>query len=237
MAAVLACGPGAVLSHESAAELWRIRTGSRKEIEVTISTGADRRPKGIRVHRRALTAEDVTRCRAIPVTSPVRTLLDLATRLPARPLEAAINEADGLDLVAEDALLGALENRRGQPGVKPLRALLARGTFRLTDSELERRFLPIAARAGLPVPLTQERVNGYRVDFYFPTLGLVVEADGLRYHRTAAQQRRDAQRDQAHAAAGIERLRFTHFQIRYEPGYVEAILRRVAKRRLGILEV
>jgi very-short-patch-repair endonuclease len=238
LAAVFACGPGAVLSHASAAWVWLIRTGWPRELEVTIPAGTDRRPPGIRVHRRSLYVPDDLTChRDIPVTSPTRTLLDLATRLPARDLEAAINEADSLDLVDAGTLLEALAQRRGQPGVRPLRTLLERATFRLTDSELERRFLPIAARAGLPAPLTQEMVNGYRVDFHFPTLGLVVEADSLRYHRTAAKQTRDARRDQAHAAAGQERLRFTHFQIRYERRYVEAILRRVAKRRLGILDI
>lgn len=102
---------------------------------------------------------------------------------------------------------------------------------------MERLFLPIAARAGLPTPFTQQWINGYRVDFYFPTLGLVVEADSLRYHRTPAQQTTDTRRDQAHAAAGMERLRFTHSQIRYEPRYVEAVLRRVAARRLAILNM
>ena len=108
--------------------------------------------------------------------------------------------------------------------------LLDRNTFLLTDSELERRFIPIARRAGLREPFTGAIVSGFKVDFYWPDLGLVVETDGLRYHRTPAAQARDRLRDQAHAAAGITPLRFTHAQVRYEPGRVEEILRAVARQ-------
>lgn len=108
--------------------------------------------------------------------------------------------------------------------MRPLRETLDRATFTLTDSELERRFLPIARRAGLPTPQTRRHVNGYRVDFFWPELGLVVETDGLRYHRTPTQQARDALRDNAHRAAALVPIRFTHAQVRYDPGYVERIL-------------
>jgi len=79
-------------------------------------------------------------------------------------------------------------------------------------------------QAGLPRPRTQEHVNGFRVDFYWPELGLVVETDGLRYHRTPAEQARDRRRDQAHTAAGLTCLRFTHAQVRFEPDHVWATL-------------
>lgn len=95
---------------------------------------------------------------------------------------------------------------------------------------LERRFKPLARAAGLPLPVTGARVNGFRVDFFWPDLELVVETDGLRYHRTPAQQARDRRRDQAHAAAGFAQLRFTHDQVRREPGHVVATLRSVAER-------
>ena len=111
-----------------------------------------------------------------------------------------------------------------------LRTLLDRRTFTLTDSELERRLLRIVDRAGLPRPLTGEWVNGFEVDFFWPALGLVVETDGLRYHRTPAQQARDRLRDQAHTVAGLTPLRHTRAQIRFEPGYVEATLGRVVAR-------
>lgn len=112
-----------------------------------------------------------------------------------------------------------------------LRETLDRRTFTLTDSELERRFLPLARRAGLPAPQTQAWVNGFKVDFYWPELGLVVETDGLRYHRTPAQQARDRVRDQAHAAAGLACLRFTHAQIRFEPDHVVRTATAVAAKR------
>jgi very-short-patch-repair endonuclease len=231
MAAVLACGDGAALSHTSAGALFGILRDCSDEIEVSVPTGRDPRPQGIRVHKRKfLGGEEVGSHQNIPVTSPIRTLIDLAARLHVPELEAAVNKADNRDLVDPETLRSALEAQAGQRGVRKLRNLLDRHTFRLTESELERRFLPIARRAGLPPPLTQQQVNGYRVDFYWPALGLVVETDGLRYHRTAAQQAVDRRRDQAHTAAGLTPLRFTHYELSYELAHVERTLARVARR-------
>jgi len=109
-------------------------------------------------------------------------------------------------------------------GVRPLRTLLDRQVFLLSDSDLEILFRPIAAAAGLPQPHTKTWVNGYEVDFFWPELGLVVETDGLRYHRTASQQTRDRRRDQTHVATGLTQLRFTHWQVKHEPAYVRKIL-------------
>jgi very-short-patch-repair endonuclease len=231
MAVVLSCGPSAVLSHGSAAELWGIRGEREREIHVTVPPGTDRRQQGIAMHRRStLVPADIIRRENIPLTTPVRTLIDLATRITRNELEAAINEADKLDLVDPEGLRAALDERKGHRGVGILRRILDVRTFRLTDSELERRFLALARRAGLPTPLTQQRVNGFRVDFYWPHLGLVVETDGLRYHRTPAQQAKDHLRDQIHAAAGLSSLRYTHAQIRFEPERVQGTLTAVARR-------
>jgi hypothetical protein len=236
MAAVLSCGAQAVLSHESAAALWGIRRERSRSIHVTTPRSVRRRGEGIVPHRpNGIDRSDLTRHKSIPVTTPVLTLIDLATALPASSLEAAINEADKLDLATPMHLRDALEERRGKRGVRVLRAILDRSTFVLTESELERRFLPIAARAGLPPPLTQQRVSGFRVDFFWPELGLVVETDGLRYHRTPQQQSRDRLRDQAHAAAGLVSLRFTHWQVRYEAAYVERTLVAVSRRRAALV--
>jgi Protein of unknown function (DUF559)/AbiEi antitoxin C-terminal domain len=229
MAAVLACGPDAVLSDESAAGLWGIRE-VRPALEVTIPPDQRRRRPGIIVHRRGLAPEDVAVKDGIPVTSPIRTLVHLALRVGAPQLETAVNEADKLDRVDPETLRAALEQLPAEAGVAPLRALLDRHSFVLTDSELERRFLPLARRAGLPSPLTGQWVSGFEIDFYWPELGLVVETDGLRYHRTAAQQARDRLRDQRHAAAGLTCLRFTHRQVARERGHVIATLRAVAAR-------
>lgn len=230
MAATLACGQGAALSHRSAGALWGIGR-EVGPIEVTTPVASPRRRPGLIVHRRPhLGDRDLTTQQNIPLTAPVRTLLDLATVLRAPALERAVNEADRLDLIDPERLRTALDDHRGEPGVAILRALLDRRTFALTDSELERRFLALVRRAGLPLPRTRERVNGYRVDFHWPELGLVVETDGLRYHRTATQQLRDRRRDQAHAAAGLTPLRFTHAQVRYEPDDVLGTLTCVALR-------
>jgi very-short-patch-repair endonuclease len=226
MAAVLTCGPRAALSHSSAAALWQIRPLDDR-IEVTLSGTTARRRPGIVVHRGD---RDVVRLHGIPVTTPACTLIDLATQLTDDPLEAAINEADKRDLIDPEALRHALEALSGRHGVARLRALLDRRTFTLTDSELERRFLPLVRAVGLPRPQTRVHVNGYRVDFYWPELGLVVETDGLRYHRTPAQQARDRVRDQTHAAAGLTPLRFTRAQVRFEPAHVQATLAAVARR-------
>jgi Protein of unknown function (DUF559) len=138
--------------------------------------------------------------------------------------------ADKHDLTDPEELRAALPPSRGRPGVRALRQILDRRTFAPTDSELERRFLPIAWATGLPLPLTEQRLNGFKVDFYWPDLGLVVETDGLRYHRTPSQQARDRGRDQAHAATGLTCLPFTHAQVRYQADRVRATLSEVAGR-------
>lgn len=231
MAAVLACGEGAVLSHSSAAALWRIGFERRDLIEVSLPSSSRRRCAGIQVHRRpALASREITTRHNIPVISPIQTLIDMTPRLDRRGVERMINEADKYDLVHPPQLREALDGRAGEPGVARLRQILDRRTFRLTREELERRFLPLARKAGLPVPLTGQWVNEFEVDFYWPDLGLVVETDGLRYHRTPAEQARDRLRDQAHTAAGLVQLRFTHEQVRYEPDYVRRILAQTASR-------
>jgi very-short-patch-repair endonuclease len=182
------------------------------------------------IHRRSLTAEDFTTRHNIPVTTPICTLIDIAARLSPRETERAVNEADKLDLVDPETLREALDATDPRPGVARLRRLLDYRTFTLTDSMNEQRFVPIARAAGLPKPETQQWVNGYRVDFYWPDLDLVVETDGLRYHRTPAEQAKDRLRDQVHAAAGITALRFTRAQVKFEPEHVEAVLAAVARR-------
>lgn len=231
MAAVLSGGREAALSHASAAALWEIRSEPRGVIEVSAPAHVSRRRPGIRLHRRTLfSAADVTRRHGIPVTTPACTLVDLASRLSDRELEAAVNETDKRGLINPEALRRALDPMRGRPGVATLRKLLDRRTFTLTDSELERRFLPLAREAGLDPPQTGHWVNGFKVDFYWPELGLVVETDGLRYHRTAAEQARDRLRDQIHTAGGLTPLRFTHAQVVFEPDHVRSTLAVVGRR-------
>jgi very-short-patch-repair endonuclease len=231
MAAVLSCGPGAALSHETAAGLWGIRPEPNGAIHVSVPVGRCPSHAGITIHRRSnLRPEDVTSHEGIPVTSPICTLVDLAGRLTKDALEAAINEADKLDICHPARLRAAVEAMPLRQGRKALRKLLERRTLTLADSALERRFLPLARRAGLPAPLAGCRVNGFKVDFYWPELRLVVETDGARYHRTPGQQTRDRRRDQTHTAAGLTPLRFTHAQVASEPDYVVRTLAAVARR-------
>lgn len=154
----------------------------------------------------------------------MQTLIDEATVLAPDRLERAVNEADKRGLTNPEALRAALARRGGEPGVVPLRTRLDRRTFRFSDSDLELWFRPLARAAGLPEPLTKAWVNGFEVDFFWPAFGLVVEVDGLRYHRTPSQQARGLLRDQAHTAAGLTPLRFSHEQIRFEPDHVRATL-------------
>jgi predicted transcriptional regulator of viral defense system len=132
MAAVLACGAPAVLSHRSAAALWGIWREAQS-IEVSIPAARIRRRPGIRVYRRAnLELADIGRHHGIPVTQPICTLVDLAARLPAAQLEAAVNEADKLGLVDPEALRAGLDGRAERRGAPALRKLLDRPSFALT---------------------------------------------------------------------------------------------------------
>jgi len=232
MAAVLVCGDRAVLSHSSAAALWRIGFEQRNVIELSLPSPFQKRHRDLRIHRRASLnrRRDTTREYGIPVTTPIQTLIDMSLRLDRYGVERMINEADKYILANPPQIREALEARVGEPGVARLRHILDRRTFRLTKEELERRFLPLAREAGLPTPLTAQFVNDFEVDFYWPDLGLVVETDGLRYHRTPAEQTRDRLRDQAHTAAGLTPLRFTYEQVRYEPEHVLRILSQTASR-------
>jgi len=228
MAAVLSCGSEAALSHESAAAAWGIRNREHGRIEVVVPAARNPRPRGITVHRCAVPR--VTTRKGIRLTTLSATLVDLATRLPTNQLERAVNEADRLDLVDPETLRRALEGFGRRKGAGILRRTLDRRTFTLTDSELERLFLPLVREAGLPLPQTGLQMNGFKVDFHWPELGLVVETDSLRHHRTPAQQTRDRLRDQVHTAAGLTTLRFTHAQVTFEPGHVRTTLAAVARR-------
>ena len=188
IAAVLTCGEGAALSHDTAAALSRIREQRRGPIHVSVPRARDPRRRGIQVHRRR--EFDVVTHEGIAVTTPSQTVIDIAPTLTERQLERVIDEADKLDLVHPEALHRAAAGKGGLGGAR-VRTLLDKRTFLLTDSDLERLFIPLAERAGMATPQTQAWVNGHKVDFFFRAEGVVVEADGGRYHRTPSQQRRD----------------------------------------------
>jgi very-short-patch-repair endonuclease len=209
--------------------LWGLED---REVVITISLPSPKqyRGPGLRAHSVELAPEDLRTRLRIPLTSPSRTLIDLATRVSPNRLEAAVNSADKLDLVDPEGLREEIVGRPGIRGVPALRQLLDSRSFALTDSELERLFLRLTRRAGLPLPETGVRLNGFKVDFLWRDLGLVVETDGLRYHRTAAQQLRDRRRDQVHTAAGLTALRFTHAQVAHEADSVLKTLSTVTRR-------
>jgi very-short-patch-repair endonuclease len=232
MAAVLSCGPEALLSHRSATKLWGLTpTLNTSTIDIVTPLAVVRRRPGIQMHRRVdLGSEHRREVDGIPVTDPISTLVDLAHSAPEWRVERAINEADRLDLIDPETLRAAIEILPPRPGMACMRRLL--GLDALTDTGLERKFLAIVRAANLPSPETQVSVNGYRVDFYWPDLGLVVETDGWRYHRTTGEQTTDHRRDQAHMTSGMTTLRFAEGQVRHEPERVRRTLTAVVTRLL-----
>ena len=229
IAAVLACGEGAALSHDSGAQLWLIRPRRPGPIHVSVpETRRIKRP-GIKIHRRS--EFEVTQRFGIPVTTPICTVVDIAPGLSDESLERCINEAANRDLVHPEQLHAAVRGLPYRRGARRVESLLDRDEFVVTDTVLEQKLLAILRKARLPLPETQQRLPGGRVDFYWPELGLVVEADSLRYHRTPSQQRNDVTRDQLNFAnRGIRTLRFTHWQICHEPDYVAGILEAAIRR-------
>ena len=231
MAAVLRCGEGAMISHSSAAHGWGILRFTAAPTEVSVAAPHQPRERQLRIHRRPQFPQSELRVRdAIPTTSPVLTLVDLAPRLSVHGLERAVEKAVGKELLTPGSLRTRLDALPRLSGKGILRSLLDRDEFVLTESELERLVVPIALSAGLPPPQTQVYLNGHRVDFFWPGHGLIVEADSLRWHRTAAAQARDLARDQDHIRAGLTVLRFTHYQVKHEPDRVREVLAEVAAR-------
>jgi very-short-patch-repair endonuclease len=216
LAAVLAAGPGAVLSHRDAAALHGIRKPPESG-KVTVTTPARaRNTPALWVHgRRRLTAEDVTTVRGIPVTSPARTLVDLAPMLTAAQIAATLGEADRkglLDVAALDRALCRTKGRHGQGHRRLLTALEAheqRG-ITLLLSELEERFLDLVLDADLPRPQLNVPVDGVSVDALWPEQRLVVELDGWAYHRERAAAAWDREKTNRLQLAGYDVLRFMH---------------------------
>ena len=227
MAAVLACGSEALLSHRSAAALWAFRPAAGPLVDVT-TTRSRHGERGIRVHRvRALDPEDRTRRDGIPVTTVARTLLDLAETVSPTQLQRAFEEADRLGLLDVRALECLGDRCPGRRGLKPLAALLAmhRDPAPMTRSELERRFLDLCRNAGLPPPVVNATVAGMEVDMLWPREKLVVELDGHAYHRTRAAFERDRVRDAVLQQAGHRVLRVTRRRLGAEPVVVVKTVR------------
>jgi very-short-patch-repair endonuclease/predicted transcriptional regulator of viral defense system len=228
MAAVLAAGPEAVLSHASAAALWEIRPTSATRIDVIVRSAAGRgRPPGLRIHRTpTLQANEVTEHHGMRVTTPARTLLDLAATLTRRALERALDEAEIKQLYDRASLDALARTHAGERGAGRLQqALDEDGDPTLTDSELEELMLALCREHQLERPTPRAWVAGLRVDFLFAASRLVVETDGYRYHRTRRAFERDRERDAILARAGYRTLRFTHRQMTRRPAEVAATIR------------
>jgi hypothetical protein len=208
LAAVLACGPGAVLSHRDAAALWELRQSNSAYIDVVVPSQNGRRRPGIRVHRSGrLRPEDVTVRHGIPVTTVARTLLDLADVLTRQALKRVITEAEytnQFDLASIDA---AVQNNPGRNGAKLTKAAGAAGDR--TRSELEQRFLALLHRHGVEPPASAAWIEGYELDFVWTRAGLVVELDGFAAHKTRAAFNADRLRDRKLWRAGFRTLRLT----------------------------
>src|SRR3954470_4772553 len=225
MAAVLACGPAAALSHRAAGALWEVRPTAFVLVDVTVPrTGARSRP-GLRIHRpRTLGDDEVTSRDGIPVTTPARTALDLAASLSERELQRVLDEAQVRRLATVSALVAVAEAHRGHPGRGGLRRALPDHTpgTTLTRSELEERFLALCRDHGLPRPEVNARVAGLEVDFVFASRRVAVETDGWQFHGHRAAFERDRRRDAALTRAGYRVLRFTHDQVAGEPHVIAA---------------
>lgn len=225
MAAVLAYGPGTVLSHGPAGAHWQI-VRERGPCQVTIAHARRSRP-GIHVHEARLRPDEVTTHAGIPITTVPRTLFDLAAVLPQRQLERALNEAEVLRLWDELSLDRLLVRYPRHRGNRVIRAVLdkRRAGATVTKSELEEMFLTIVDAAALPRPEINALVEGFEVDAVWRDRRLVVELDGRDTHSTPAAFERDRERDRVLQVAGWRPVRITYRQMRDTPRAVEADVR------------
>jgi very-short-patch-repair endonuclease len=236
MAAVLASGDGAVLSHHAAAALWGIREVRRGPVDVTVPHKSSSN-QGIRRHFSRLPADEVTIHRGIPVTTVPRTLFDLAAATPATAVEAALRESEHLRLHGRLSLPHLLGRYPGRRGTRTIRACLARraehsGRVR---SPLEERFLPFLRRYRLPMPQLNAWIEigqrRYQVDCLWPRAKLVVELDGYESHGTRIAFREDRVRDRRLRVVGYGVTRIAWAQLDDEPEVLASDLRSLLDAR------
>lgn len=219
MAALLACGPGAVLSHHTAARLWELLDENEDDIELTVAARKAKSRSGLRVHSsRSLREADVRPRNALWVTVPARTLVDLADVASDRDLERATAQALTRRMVDPRRLLAEIADLQGRRGVVRLRRLLdGSDPPAMTRSEAEERFLALVREAELPPPRVNARLHGYEVDFHWPRQGVVVEVDGYQFHSSRDAFERDRRRDADLQSQGLSVLRVTWRQVVQEP--------------------
>jgi len=241
MAAVIALGPGTLLSHRDAAALWGlVDVGSRTAIDVTAPGSARRNRRRLVVHvSRQLHADDCAVRERIPVTAVARTLLDLAEVVDPRTLQRAYEKAEQLGLLDLRAVEAVLERSQGRRRATALLALTAYdpAAAARARSEFERAFLDLVRDAGLPPPQVNVLVDGYEVDCYWPSANLVVELDSYEFHRDREAFERDREKIAELRLAGREVLPLTYRQLTrrrdWVVGAVNELLRRAspAERR------
>ena len=228
LAAVLAAGRGAVLSHRDAAALWGLADYAGAAIEVTVPGTGSRDAAGLRIHRtRHLHPSDISSHRSIPVTSPARTLLDLATMIAPRHVELAFEEALRRGVVSVEAVREQVERNPGRKGAPVLRDLLGRAPANLarTKSRLEARFLRFCAEEDLPLPGVNVFVAGFEVDAHWPGTNLIVELDSWEFHSDRASFERDRAKWTDLSAAGYRVIVVTHRRLERERSKLAGSLR------------
>ena len=222
--ALLACGPHAVLSHRTAARLLKLTPEGEQSVHVTIRGRHGARPSGVHVHRTArLNRAEVRTVDGLPVTSALRTLLDLAAVVDIDTLERAIEQALHEKLASVRQLQQAAAGNNGRRGIPYLRAILDH--YRepgITRSEGERRMRELIRLAQLPEPETNFPMYGVEADFYWPELGVVIEVQSHKYHLTKAALERDTSKAARLTAAGLIVSYVTWLQMEYEPFAVVA---------------
>ncbi len=236
MAAVLAGGPGAVLSHRSAGVLWGLLAAGAWPVEITRPGGSRARRPGIVAHETRLAADEVGTELGIPVTSPFRTLFDLAGVLDKRQLERATNEADVRRLLDRVSLPQLLERHPGRRGVAKLRTLLAkRGPGGITRNDFEEAFVALLDADGLPRPRLNAdlalRGRFVEVDCLWQAQRLAVELDSRAVHGTSRAFEADRERDRILLAEGWRPMRVTWHQLRDDPQAIVSDLRRLLEAR------
>jgi hypothetical protein len=229
LAAVKACGPAAALSHFAAAVLWDIADWTDRVIQVTVPIEYARRHRGLRIHRSSrLDVGEVTRHQGIRVTTPARTILDLAAGSTDQGLRRLVRESQSRKLVNVRTLNEALARHPGRRGSARVRRLLLDGPAP-TRTELEDMVLALILKAGLPHPDVNVpmRLDGRRVvpDFRWPSHRLVVEADSAAWHDNKQAREDDAERQALLEAHGERVLRVTWKQAVAQPAQTAARLR------------
>jgi very-short-patch-repair endonuclease len=230
-AAVLACGDGAILSHTSAASLWRYSKHWTRLYEVTVPS--KRRRPGIKVHRATtLTRRDITRQLGVPVTSPARTVFDTTPRLKTDgALRRFVNDARLTRTFHLSDLAELLERHPRHPATKRLTQFLDPGAGGPTRSEFEDAFTEFARQYGLPAPITNTRLLGFEIDALFSEHRLIVELDGAEFHLDRHAFESDRDRDAELLAAGYVTVRITWERLKLQPAREAERLRRILRNR------